>query len=118
MARKKLERVLVFDKAETRAAALSSIDGNLDLGNGLTLTAYKGAIQGYKDKRTAYNNLLSQVDASYNDCIAQLDVIKELSERMLIAVAAKYGKNSNEYEMAGGVRKSERKRPIRKPKNG
>lgn len=40
--------------------------------------------------------------------------LRDLSERMLIAVAAKYGKNSYEYEMAGGVRKSERKRPVRK----
>jgi hypothetical protein len=33
---------------------------------------------------------------------------------MLIAVAAKYGKDSYEYEMAGGIRKSERKRPTRR----
>jgi hypothetical protein len=34
----------------------------------------------------------------------------ELSEKMLIGVAFKYGKDSREYEMAGGVRKSERVR--------
>jgi len=32
---------------------------------------------------------------------------------MMNAVAAVYGKDSSEYEMAGGVRKSERKRPKR-----
>jgi hypothetical protein len=31
-------------------------------------------------------------------------------------VASKYGKDSNEYEKAGGTRKSERKRPMRKAK--
>ena len=30
-------------------------------------------------------------------------------------VASKYGKDSDEYEKAGGVRKSERKRPMRPP---
>jgi len=40
----------------------------------------------------------------------------ELSEDMLLAVAAKFGKDSPEYEMAGGVRRSERKRPTRKAK--
>jgi hypothetical protein len=40
--------------------------------------------------------------------------IRVLSERMLIAMAAKYGKDSYEYEMAGGMRKSDRKRPTRK----
>ena len=40
--------------------------------------------------------------------------IRDLSERMLAGVASKYGKDSSEYEMAGGTRKSERKRPTRK----
>jgi hypothetical protein len=34
----------------------------------------------------------------------------DLSEQMLIGVAFKYSKDSREYEMAGGVRKSERVR--------
>jgi hypothetical protein len=33
---------------------------------------------------------------------------------MMNAVAAVYGKDSSEYEMAGGVRESGRKRPKRK----
>ena len=40
--------------------------------------------------------------------------MRDYSERILLAVAVKYGRDSNEYEMAGGVRKSERKRPVRK----
>lgn len=39
-----------------------------------------------------------------------------MSERMLAGVAARYGKDSSQYEQAGGVRKSERKRPTRKTK--
>lgn len=38
------------------------------------------------------------------------EVANNLSEKILIAVAAKYGKNSNEYEKAGGKRKSDIKR--------
>ena len=34
--------------------------------------------------------------------------LSALCERMLLGVAVKYGKDSAEYEMAGGVRKSER----------
>ena len=37
-----------------------------------------------------------------------------LSEKMLLGVAFEYGKDSAEYEMAGGVRKSQRKRPVRR----
>jgi hypothetical protein len=32
---------------------------------------------------------------------------------MFLGVAFEYGKDSREYEMAGGVRKSQRKRPTR-----
>ena len=32
---------------------------------------------------------------------------------MLTGVGVKYGKDSNEYEKAGGVRTSERKKPVR-----
>ena len=40
--------------------------------------------------------------------------VSEMSEKMLIGVAFEYGKDSSEYSMAGGVRKSQRKRPARK----
>lgn len=40
--------------------------------------------------------------------------LAELSERILSAVSVKYGRNSTEYEMAGGVRRSERR--SRQPK--
>ena len=42
--------------------------------------------------------------------------VAEYSNRMLSGVATRFGKDSNEYEAAGGVRKSERKKPQRKPK--
>ncbi len=41
-------------------------------------------------------------------------VLMAFSEKMLLGVAFEYGKDSFEYEMAGGVRKSQRKRPVRK----
>jgi len=42
--------------------------------------------------------------------------LQDFNERVLAGVAAKYGKNSNQYEKVGGVRKADRKRPAsRKP---
>jgi hypothetical protein len=40
--------------------------------------------------------------------------LKDKSGRMLNGVPAKYWKDSSEYELAGGVRSSERKKPVRK----
>jgi hypothetical protein len=62
-----------------------------------------------------FNTLLSQVDGAYNGFLAEEASLRDLSERMLAGVAAVYGKDSDQYEKAGGVRKSERKRPVHKP---
>ncbi len=102
------------EKAQTRLASLSSIDPALDLGSGLTLAAYRAAIQDAQAKLETYNNLLSQADEALNRLRAAEADLRSLSERMLAGVAVKFGKDSNEYEMGGGVRKSEIKRPVRK----
>ena len=95
----------VLDKARTRATALSSIDAKLDLGKEMTLDAYPAAIKQAEDKLAAYNALLSKVDESLNDVQAAEKGLAALSDRMLGGVGSKYGKDSNEPEKAGGVRK-------------
>ncbi len=40
--------------------------------------------------------------------------LKDWNGRMLAGVGSEFGKDSPEYEAAGGVRKSERKKPARK----
>ncbi|MBC7969267.1 MAG: hypothetical protein H7Z11_03885, partial [Verrucomicrobia bacterium] len=39
--------------------------------------------------------------------------MRDLSEQVLMGVVTKFGKNGNEYGMAGEVRKADRKRPKR-----
>jgi uncharacterized protein YoxC len=106
----------VLDNAERRAAGLKSISSSLDLGNGLTIEAFSELIQDMQDKLEAYNMSLSAVDAAHSKVQEVERSLRDLSEHMLLGVAVKYGKNSYEYEMAGGTRKSERKRPARKAK--
>jgi hypothetical protein len=107
------------DKAVTRAAALSSISPTLDLGNGLTLDAYNAAIAKINAPNTGqlavYNAALSSVDGQLNDLQASEKSLNTLSESMLAGVGVKYGKDSNEYEQAGGTRKSERATPTPSP---
>ncbi len=106
--RKKSSRVL--EKAERRVAAVTSIDPKLDLGNGLTLKGYEGALGDTRKKVSEYNTLLSQVDRIYNELNASEDVLADWSERMLSGIASTYGRSSDEYEMAGGRRRQERRR--------
>jgi hypothetical protein len=105
-----------LDRAQRRIAALKSISPTLDLGNGVTIESFATAIKTTQDKLEVYNSSLSTVDLTQEALELAEKSLMELSEHMLVSVAAKYGKNSDEYKMAGGVRRSDRKRPLRKPK--
>ncbi|MDZ8228080.1 hypothetical protein [Nostoc sp. ChiVER01] len=113
----------VLDKAQRRIAALKSINPTLDLGNGVTIDSFATVIKTTQDKLEAYNSSLSSVDMTQEALEVAEKSLMELTKHMLLSVAAKYGKNSDEYKMAGGVRRSDvydglrlRKRPVRKPK--
>ncbi|MCE9646687.1 MAG: hypothetical protein K8S20_11875 [Chloroflexi bacterium] len=109
---KKLSAIL--EKAAQRHSALTSIDPALDLGNGLTLAAFRAEIENARALQDEYNALLSQVDGTYNRFQEAEISVRDLSQRMLAGVGVRFGMNSHEYEKAGGTRKSERKRPARR----
>lgn len=115
MARQKRKSAAVAF-AENRANALNSIDPALDLGNGLTLVDYKKKTAVLKEKNDQYNSDLSTLDEALNNIQADERALDDLSARMLAGVGSKHGKDSNEYEKAGGTRTSERKPPVRKNK--
>jgi hypothetical protein len=102
-----------LQKAETRQAALQSISPTLDLGNALTLTRYSTLIQTLRTQMTGYNIALSDLDDFSRQIKSTEQELRDLSEQMLLGVAAKYGKNSGEYGKAGGVPKGERRRSNR-----
>jgi hypothetical protein len=53
------------------------------------------------------------VDEKQSEVIAKEKHLRDLHERMLMGVAARHGRDSIEYEKAGGIRKSERKKKAR-----
>lgn len=113
MARRKKQLTPAMRLALTRHAGLVSIDPALDLGSGQTVTGYKAVMDITQQKLDAYNSLLSEADAAL-DVFQQAEKgLKESSARMLEGVAVKFGRDSVEYEQAGGTRLSERKRPVR-----
>ena len=69
------------------------------------------AVADTRQKLEDYNQALSMVDEKANVLADSEKALKDFSERVLAGVAAKYGKNSNEYEKVGGVRKADRKCP-------
>ncbi|MBE9138106.1 hypothetical protein IQ254_13070 [Nodosilinea sp. LEGE 07088] len=103
----------VLERGERRAAALKSVSPSLNLGDGLTLENYMLQLELWRSQLATYNESLSFADRALSTVRDTEKELRDLSEPMLIAVAAKYGKNSYEDKMAGGIRKSERKRPVR-----
>jgi hypothetical protein len=109
MARRK-KTAFIYDVAVNRLSALKSISPALDLGNGLTVPAFEAAVLDFRQKLDDYNTTLSITDSKLNIVQDAERTLRDLTERMLAGVASKYGKNSDEYEKAGGVRKMDRKR--------
>jgi hypothetical protein len=100
-------------EAEERLNNLRTISEDLDLGNGITTTALAEKIDLYKSTRNS-RKFHQSVVASESVTLSILEKeIRDFSERSLIGVAAKFGKDSEEYGKAGGTRKVDRKRPVR-----
>ena len=99
-----------IERAERRAAGMSSIKTDLDMGNGMTLESFWDDIETVRDRQTQYNQMLSKVDQFYNELLESERKLSEKSSKMLQAIAIVYGRDSSEYEMAGGKRRSERRR--------
>ncbi|MBI4784829.1 MAG: hypothetical protein HY785_26490 [Oscillatoriophycideae cyanobacterium NC_groundwater_1537_Pr4_S-0.65um_50_18] len=103
----------VLEKAVRRAASMSSIDPNLDVGNGLTLPSFSTLIETMRTRENAYNTALSNLDKLYREMLETERDLGDMAEHMLLGVATKYGKSSVEYGMAGGVPKNQRRTRLR-----
>lgn len=114
MARQKNEGKDILT-ADTRLAGQNSINKTLDLGNDLTNANYTALIGEARSTLNDYNESLSVTDQKLNIHKAKLKELRTYSERSLKAVGVKYGFDSDEYEMAGGTRKSEYKKAKKKP---
>ena len=106
------------ESAQQRVNGLVSIEETLDLGNGVSVAALQASIRAVMDEVNEYNTMISNADEKSNRVDALVDALNDLNSRALKGVESRYGKDSNEYEKAGGTRKSDRKRPIRKSGGG
>jgi hypothetical protein len=100
----------ISEAAKLRLAGLQSIDPALDLGGGLTVDSFKADIDGLDADLNTYNKMLSDLDQFQNRLDTKEESLNAKSTRFLAAVGARYDKDSDEYEKAGGTRTSERKK--------
>jgi HAMP domain-containing protein len=83
-----------------------AINPALNLGDRFTLGDYIQTIDQLRNKLDAHNSALAAINSSQTEITALEKTLNEMTERMLIGVVFKFGKDSREYEMADGVRKS------------
>jgi len=112
------KKSVVVEKAKKRLAGIESISPDLDLGNGLSVASYLAEIGRTEKKLDKYNTKLSDADKALNVFQDEEKKLNALSERILEAVGSIYGHDSDEYEQAGGTRKSEFKKRARKGTGG
>jgi hypothetical protein len=103
-------RSATLEKAQARLRGLQSIHPDLNLGNGLTLQDYMTLITATATRLQTHNLALAEADRTRIEFAEAEAEVSNLSSRILSAVAAMYGRNSIEYELAGGKPPSTYKR--------
>ncbi|MGD1867453.1 MAG: hypothetical protein ACFB0D_23125 [Phormidesmis sp.] len=103
----------VLQTAEHRLSGMKLIDPKLDLGGGCTTQNVEAKIKAVRKVLTDYNAQLTALDAMANELERAEQALNYLSIKVLPGVATRYDKESDQYEMVGGVKPSEKKRKRR-----
>lgn len=108
----------ILEAARQRLAGLKSITEKPNYGPNLTVEGYEQDIVTFSTLLDEYNGALAALDDLQNRLGVGEASLNDKNRRMLSATEATYGPDSSEYEMVGGTRKSERKKPGRKKGGG
>lgn len=103
---KKKKKSRSLETAKYRATQLANIDETIDFGGGFNYQALKELIDTAEAEIAKYNTMLAGVDAQ-RIIVRKLE--KQLSdacERVFTGIITQFGRDSAEYEMIGGTRKS------------
>ncbi len=98
-----------------RLERLKSIVPTPDFGTGFSIADFESKINELAIKQAEYNSTRSELDSKLTTLKKSERELLDYRERILTAIAFVYGKDTEEYVAAGGIRKSERKRP--RPRN-
>ena len=116
MARQKRTSTETLEKARHILAGLKQITPKPDFGPVVTEALFEAEVSGYSNDLDDYNSHLAEVDDKSNRLDDRRKRLRDFNQRIQAAVKALYGPDSSEFELVGGLRRSDRKRPVRKPK--
>lgn len=108
----------VLEAARQRLAGIKSITPPPTLGPNLNLDNFEQDILNFDTNLNKYNETIALLDQMRNDINAEEKQLRVTSRRVLAAIEAQYGPDSNQYGAGGGTRTSDRKQPARKQSSG
>ena len=100
----------ILEKAKFRVAGLKAIDPNITFDDTYSLQNLTRLIAEFHSMLDRYNDAMAVIDSSKKQLDEMEKILSKVSDKMLAGVGFKYGKDSDEYELAGGVLDSERVR--------
>ena len=106
----------ILEIARRRLAGILQISPKPNFGEGITVEGFAAEIEGFIDDQNAYNGDIASLDERGNLLDAREQRLADFSQRILAAVKGQFGPDSNEFELAGGVRRSDRKKRTPNPK--
>ena len=104
---------IALTQAENRLLGLKTINPNLDFGNDRSITKLNICTTELRTKLADYNDTIAALESKKNELRDLEKQLNDLSSIMLKGVGFEYGEDSHEYELAGGVRTSDRVRKSR-----
>ncbi len=104
---------IALTQAEARLLGLKAINPSLDFGNDRSVAQLNRQTTELRTKLAQYNTAIAALESGKNELRELEKEINILSSQMLKGVGFEYGQDSHEYELAGGVRTSDRVRKSR-----
>jgi len=105
----------VLEEGLRRLERIKAIEPLPNFGTGFSIADFETVLKDLNEVLGAYNTSIAAADQLGTQLREKEKKTRDFRERLLTAIAFIYGKDSDEYVAAGGIRKSERKRP--RPRN-
>lgn len=98
----------ILEKAQVQLLKLRSIDPNMNFGNDRSIALLEQQISELNAELIDYNNTIASLDPKKQSVDEREKMISHHLDQLMLSIAGKYGNDSREFEMAGGMRKSDR----------
>jgi TolA-binding protein len=102
---RRTRRSRFLSNTENRLIGFTTIDPNLNLGNGLNVENLSQLTTQLQVQLDEYNSTIVRLDQMGSQIKEQEKAIAQLSSKMLAAVGIIYGNDSDQYQMAGGKKR-------------